>query len=103
VAYDVRTESERSPAHADLSASPLTNVFTTEESMLDTLTFAELEAQEPELLPPRTVLSLISMNGNGKCNGPGNDCNKSLVSTGDIGILNNNTCNVNILGVICKA
>jgi hypothetical protein len=28
--------------------------------MLDTLTFSELEAQEVELLPARTVLSLIS-------------------------------------------
>jgi len=71
-----------------------------EESMLDTLTFAELEAQEPELLPPRTVLSLISMSGNGKCNGPGNDCN--LVSTGDI-LSGNNTLSCLVGLQICKA
>lgn len=35
--------------------------------MFDTLTFAELDAQHVELLPARTVLSLISMgNGGGK-------------------------------------
>jgi hypothetical protein len=31
--------------------------------MFDNLTFAELEAQQVELLPPRTVLSLFSVAG----------------------------------------
>jgi hypothetical protein len=60
-----------------------------EESMLDTLTFAELDAQQPELLPPRTVLSLISSSiwKSGDCNGGGpyssHDCGGS--SGGDGG------------------
>jgi hypothetical protein len=37
--------------------------------MFDTLSFAELEAQHVELLPARTVLSLISIAG--KPRGPG--------------------------------
>jgi hypothetical protein len=39
--------------------------------MSDTLSFAELEAQHVELLPARTVLSLISIVGTPK--GPGAD------------------------------
>jgi hypothetical protein len=39
--------------------------------MLDTLTFSELEAQEVELLPARTVLSLIRMGGSGGGSGGG--------------------------------
>ena len=39
--------------------------------MSDNLTFAELEAQEVELLPPRTVLSLISLAKPGKPGTPG--------------------------------
>jgi hypothetical protein len=39
--------------------------------MSDNLTFAELEAQRVELLPPRTVLSLISLSGRGNNGTPG--------------------------------
>jgi hypothetical protein len=39
--------------------------------MFDTMTFAELDAQHVELLPPRTVLSLLSFGGNGNGKGHG--------------------------------
>jgi hypothetical protein len=40
--------------------------------MSDNLTFAELEAQHVELLPPRTVLSLFSLSTPGKPGTPSN-------------------------------
>jgi hypothetical protein len=39
--------------------------------MSDNLTFAELEAQHVELLPPRTVLSLMSLSSPGTPGTPG--------------------------------
>lgn len=57
--------------------------------MLDTLTFSELEAQEVELLPARTVLSLIRMGvpqGDGSGQG------------GGINVLSGNTTNGNKSG-----
>jgi hypothetical protein len=61
--------------------------------MSDTLTFAELDAQQVELLPARTVLSLFSVSG-----GKGGDGGKGGAGGSGTGGLGVNAGNVNIFG-----
>jgi hypothetical protein len=62
--------------------------------MFDELSFAEVEGQRPELLPTRTVLSMLGMSGGGgggasanACSGNGN-VSTGLLGIADLGLLN---------------
>ena len=60
--------------------------------MSDALSFAEIDGQHVELLPARTVLSLVAMGkggGDGGAGGPGGN------GRGGIGV---NLLNINVLG-----
>jgi hypothetical protein len=59
--------------------------------MSDTLSFAELDSQHVELLPPRTVMSMLTMGGDGSGGSGGNGGNAIAISgpqIQNVGIVN---------------
>lgn len=55
--------------------------------MFDALSFAEIDEQQAELLPARTVLSLFAAGGGGK--GDGGRCNHTNLGLINVDALNN--------------
>ena len=70
--------------------------------MIDALSFAEVDRQDVELLPARTVLSLFGMGGGGNCNvGNGSFNGGGLIAVANdlVPLLNNDLNNLQIIPI----
>jgi hypothetical protein len=71
--------------------------------MIDALSFAEVDRQDVELLPARTVLSLFGMGGGGNCNvgnGSFNGGGGIITALNDVApILNNDLNNIQLVPI----
>jgi hypothetical protein len=70
--------------------------------MFDALSLAEVDRQDVELLPARTVLSLFGMGGGGNCNvGNGSFNGGGIISVANdlVPLLNNDLNNLQIIPI----
>ncbi|HYZ38812.1 MAG TPA: hypothetical protein VE673_19205 [Pseudonocardiaceae bacterium] len=70
--------------------------------MFDALSLAEVDRQDVELLPARTVLSLFGMGGGGNCNvGNGSFNGGGLISVANdlVPLVNNDLNNLQVLPI----
>jgi len=70
--------------------------------MFDALSFAEVERQDAELLPARTVLSLFGRGGGGNCNvGNGSFNGGGLIAVANdlVPLLNNDLNNLQVIPI----
>ena len=70
--------------------------------MFDALSLAEVDRQDVELLPARTVLSLFGMGGGGNCNvGNGSFNGGGLISVANdlVPLVNNDLNNIQIIPI----
>ena len=70
--------------------------------MFDALSFAEVDRQDVELLPARTVLSLFGRGGGGNCNvGNGSFNGGGLISVANdlVPLLNNDLNNLQVIPI----